>query len=101
MKFQRQGSWSHSRGHCLGQSYASRERYGMQTGREKPFSIILALSLPTQRGANVCCDLSGLYAYSLCSCRPQRLQSQGPVPLAEHLSWSTAVTFLPLKAKRP
>lgn len=78
------------------------ERRGMQTSRGgKPFSIILATSLPTQSGANVFCAFSGLYASSLCSCRPQRLLSQGPVPLAEHLPWPMAVTLLPLEAKRP
>lgn len=74
----------------------------MQTsGGEKPFSIILVTSRPTQSGTNVFCALSGLHASSLCSCCPQTLLRRGPVPLAEHLPWSMAVTLLPLKAKRP
>lgn len=93
-------SWSHAREHCLGQSYASRERCGMQTSRgEKPSSIILATSLPTQSRAKVFSALSVLHASRLCSCCPPRLLSRGPVPLAEHLPWSVAVTLLSLESQ--
>lgn len=90
-------SWSHA----LGRAMQAGRDVGRRLVAEKSLSPLYQL-VPSHPEQSKClCGLSGLHAGSPCSCWPQRLLSPGPVPLAEHLPWSMAVTLLPLKAKGP